>query len=365
MSGATETQNQLCGEAIDAEQAGRPDEAVQLFRQAIACDKNNPVPYLYLGYTLHTSGRRGDAAEVWSLAADLDPRVINAWRADNVSDEIRERSRSADQSLRTHFTALHEEAIARYQSQNEGADVSRIAEAIWCQTHDTAFEYRHPRQQPHLFFVPALTPIAVYGDEHLPWKVQLEAACEDIRAEFAAAAEKAPDQERPYLEPNAATHGEDWKPLANSLNWGSFHLYKKGVPNQRLLELFPATLAALRSVPLIETATGPSEVLFSVLQGGQRIPLHFGVSNTDMTVHLPIIVTEGSAIRVVDDVFAWQDGSVFAFDDAFEHESWNDSEEPRVNLLFEAWHPELTVDERGAIQATFAARARWNSARRF
>jgi tetratricopeptide (TPR) repeat protein len=363
MNSPKQKQNLLCNRALDAEQAGRKQEAAKLFRQAITCDANNPVPYLFLGYVLGETNQSDAAAQVWSLAADLDPRIINAWRGEKAAADIRERSKIASTVLRTHFSDLHKEAVVNYQRQHPGADVRRVAAAIWCQTHNVAFEYQHPRQRPHLFFVPDLTPIAVYKDEHLPWKAQLEAAYEDIRAEFLAAMELAADEEQPYLMPNAAGLGDGWKPLADSLNWGSFHLYKRSVPNERLIRMFPATLAALQSVPLIELETGPSEILFSVLRGGQRIPPHFGVSNTDVTVHMPIVTTDNSAIRVGDEVHEWEQGKVFGFDDAFEHESWNDSEEPRVNLLFEAWHPELSDDERGAVSATFAARERWNNAR--
>jgi len=364
MQDPTRTQNELCGRALDLEQAGNPEAAGKLYRQAIACDKSNPVPYLFLGYVLRKVDQLDAAVQAWSLAADMDARFINAWRDENIDPDIRERSKVANALLRGHFVAVHNTAIEAYQQQHPQADITRVASAIWCQTHDTDFVYQHPRQRPHYFLVPDLTPIAVYEDEQLPWKAQLETACEDIRAEFLAAREQAADQEMPYMGQSAVAQGDEWKPLAASLNWGSFHLYKRGVPNERLTKMFPATMQALQSVPLIWTPTGPTEILFSVLRGGQRIPPHFGLSNIDVTVHLPLINSEDSAIRVVDDVYAWQEGKVFGFDDAFEHESWNDSEEPRVNLLFETWHPELTDDERGAVRATIEAREHWNNARR-
>ena len=363
MQTPTQAQNRLCSLAIDAEESGDADGAATLFRQAVACNTDNPVPYLFLGFALHTLGQDDKAVQAWSLAADLDPRVINSWHSESVAEDIRQRSKIADKSLRGHFTALHRAAIDQYQQQHPPADLGRAAAAIWCQTHDAEFDYQHPRQRPHLFFVPELAAIPVYADEHMPWRAGIEAACDDIKAEFLAARETVADEERPYLEPKAAGLGEDWKPIADSLNWGSFHLYKQGVPNKRLLDVFPVTLEALREVPTIEGGNGPREVVFSVLQGRQRIPPHFGVSNTDMTVHLPIITSEQSAIRVDDDVYEWREGNVFAFDDAFDHESWNDSPEPRVNLLFEAWHPDLTEHERGAIEATFNAREAWNGAR--
>lgn len=364
MHDPTQTQNRLCATALDAEEGGRLEDAARLYQQAIACDSSNPTPYLFLGYVLQKLDRHDAAVQAWSLAADLDPRVVNAWRDTTVSADIQRRSKSADKAIRKHFTALHKNTIAAFQRRHPQANVNRIAAAIWCQTHDTTFEYQDPRQKPHLLLVPDLAPIAVYGPEHMPWQAALEAAFADIRREFLAARQQAADEEKPYFAPAAADPGEDWKPLANSLNWGSFHLYKQGTANPRLLEFFPVTLKTLQSVPVLETASGPREILFSVLKGRQRIPPHFGVANTDITVHLPIIGTERSAIRVVDDVYAWQEGKVFAFDDAFDHESWNDSDETRVNLLFEAWHPDLTADERSALGAAIDAREGWNRSRR-
>jgi aspartyl/asparaginyl beta-hydroxylase (cupin superfamily) len=359
----TKIQNRLCSSALEAEEAGNLERAASLYRQAIQYDRSNPTPYLFFGFCLQLLGKMDAATQAWSLGADLDPRFINAWRADGADELIRQRSKAADNAIRRHFTRLHAACIEEFTAAHPAADIDRIAEAIWCQTHDSEFKYRHPEQQPHLFFVPALEPIPVYSADHAPWFNILEDAWTDIRDEFLAAQKVAADEQTPYLDANAASLGNDWKPIADSLNWGSFHLYKMGVPNPRLLELFPRTLEILANVPLVDTPTGPSEILFSVLQGGQHIPPHFGVANTDMTVHLPIIFPGDAAIRVIGADYEWQTGKVFAFDDAFRHESWNRSAQPRVNLLFEAWHPDLTADEQKVIAAAFQARSLWNSSR--
>lgn len=36
-----------------------------------------------------------------------------------------------------------------------------------------------------------------------------------------------------------------------------------------------------------------------------------------------------------------------------EHETWNTTEEERVILLLDFWHPELTTDERAAVRGMF------------
>jgi tetratricopeptide (TPR) repeat protein len=360
----TLNQNRLCAEALSAERSSRFRHAASLYRRAIGCDPSNPTPYLFFGYALKLLGDLEAATEVWSLGADMDPYFINAWRAKEVDEEIKIRSKCADESIRSHFSRLHRDCIAAHQKANPRANIDRIAAAIWCQTHDREFEYRHPRQRPHLFYVPDLPANPVYSRAEIEWSAEIERAWDSIKDEFIAAQVEAAEEQRPYLDASAATLGTDWEPLAASLEWGSFHLFKQGLPNNRLVKMFPKTLESLASVPLVRNANRhPTEILFSVLQGKRHIPPHFGVANTDIAVHLPIVVTPDSAIRVIDTDYEWQQGKVFAFDDSFEHESWNESPQTRVNLLFEVWHPDLCADERNAIIATIDARLQWTSKR--
>jgi hypothetical protein len=321
------------------------------------------MPYLFYGYALQLLQQVDAAVQVWSLGTDLDSNFINAWRSDGVHEFVRQRSKAANDAIREHLTALHANCVDDFCRANPQADIGRIIDAVWCQTHDREFKYRHPEQRPHLFYVPDLEPVPVYSAEQSPWFSLLEEGWTDVRDEFMAGQEAAADEQAPYLGAGAANLGDDWEPIADSLNWGSFHLYKQGAPNPRLIELFPRTLEILRRVPLVQTPTGPSEILFSVLQGGQRIPPHYGVANTDMTVHLPLVLPGDAAIKVIDSTYEWQVGKVFAFDDAFLHESWNRSPAPRVNLLFEAWHPDLSADEQQAVMATIHARQYWKEHR--
>ncbi len=33
------------------------------------------------------------------------------------------------------------------------------------------------------------------------------------------------------------------------------------------------------------------------------------------------------------------------FDDSFQHEAWNDADEPRINLIVDVYHPDLSDEE--------------------
>lgn len=70
--------------------------------------------------------------------------------------------------------------------------------------------------------------------------------------------------------------------------------------------------------------------MFSILGAGAKIPPHTGVTNTRLTVHLPLIVTEDCAFRVGGDVRPWREGVEWAFDDTIEDEARNDGHEPRA-----------------------------------
>jgi aspartyl/asparaginyl beta-hydroxylase (cupin superfamily) len=47
----------------------------------------------------------------------------------------------------------------------------------------------------------------------------------------------------------------------------------------------------------------------------------------------------------------WVPGKAWVFDDTIEHEAWNGSDKIRVVLIFDIWHPHLTVAEREMISA--------------
>jgi aspartyl/asparaginyl beta-hydroxylase (cupin superfamily) len=55
----------------------------------------------------------------------------------------------------------------------------------------------------------------------------------------------------------------------------------------------------------------------------------------------------------------WQKGQVIIFDDSFEHEAINLSEEDRVVLIFSIWHPNLSSAEQEDILTSFRARTEW------
>jgi aspartyl/asparaginyl beta-hydroxylase (cupin superfamily) len=93
--------------------------------------------------------------------------------------------------------------------------------------------------------------------------------------------------------------------------------------------------------------------LWSLLKPGTHIQPHHGLLNTRLICHIPLIVPHNCAIRVGNETRSWREGEALIFDDSFEHEAWNKSNETRVILLFEIWRPEISPDERAALTTIF------------
>lgn len=73
--------------------------------------------------------------------------------------------------------------------------------------------------------------------------------------------------------------------------------------------------------------------------------------SNDDTQQTPPRPTTG--IRVGDQIREWHEGSAVILDDSYVHEVWNDSEESRVLLLLDLWHPDVRMEEREKISNMF------------
>lgn len=124
--------------------------------------------------------------------------------------------------------------------------------------------------------------------------------------------------------------------LATEQNWKTFVLFGFGKQLMKNTTLTPKTADLLKAVPNLQTA------MFSILAPGYHIPAHKGVTKGILRCHVGLIIPKDAdkcRIRIHDEIVAWHPGEVFVFDDTFEHEVWNDTDEERVILLFDFDRP--------------------------
>jgi aspartyl/asparaginyl beta-hydroxylase (cupin superfamily) len=193
---------------------------------------------------------------------------------------------------------------------------------------------KHPLQNPRSSYLPGLRARPIYDAGEIAWTARLEAAYPEIKREALALLEATALQPHPQR-------------LADAGSWLTSYFYVQGEELEATHKACPATSSVLKSCfPL---GLG-EQVFFSVLSGGAHIRPHCGPWNTRLTCHLGLVVPDGASMRVGTEIVQWQEGKCLVFDDSFEHEVWNRSDERRIVLLIQFWHPDLTPDETWALK---------------
>jgi beta-hydroxylase len=118
-------------------------------------------------------------------------------------------------------------------------------------------------------------------------------------------------------------------------SWQVFTFMLFGIRSMENAALCPLTSEIIFSIPEIISCD------FSSLKPQTHIMPHTGFTKTILRCHLPLIVPEGNtcAIRVGGQVKSWKEGELMIFDDSFDHEAWNRSDEQRVVLMFDIPNP--------------------------
>ena len=205
--------------------------------------------------------------------------------------------------------------------------------------------------EPTDFQFPALMEREFHPRRLFPWIEEVEAATEEITAEMrqVMAAERA--ELVPYVQFDEHVPMDQWRPLNQSRDWTAIHLIRHGAAVEANARHCPRTMAMLDRVPQPDVPGASPNAMFSLLAPKTVIPPHVGISNTRLVCHLPLVVPEGCWFRVGAETRPWKPGEAFVFDDTIEHEAANPSDELRVVLIFDLWHPDLSAVEREAVAA--------------
>lgn len=291
------------------------------------------------------AARRGDdraAVSFFSLALSSAPA--------NSSPQLQARLEQAARGVAAAQERFARHLEAQIDAALPGADrPPRFVEALDILTGRKPVQL----QQPTSFFYPGLRQQCFYQAADFAWAAGLEARAPALRAELEALltneAGFAPYVQRDPTRPNRE-HA-----LLDDPSWSALYLWRNGQPVEENARRCPQAMAALEAVPLPHIPGRAPTVLFSMLRPRTHIPPHWGMLNTRLIAHLPLIVPNGCRLRVGNHVRTVEQDRLLIFDDSINHEAWNDSDEVRIVLLFELWHPDLDEGERQALTAMFGA----------
>lgn len=328
---------------------GELDRALEALDGALILDPRNFLALLSKGALLERLGRRGEATVAYKAAIAVAPPA-EALPGGLAAPLVKARAAVAAnaEALAAHL----ETALADVHARFAGENLERFDESLQIY----AGRARAFVQEPLLLHYPRLPAIPFYDLDPFPWLAELEAATDDIRAEFQMLAQTRLEDFAPYIAFPPGTPVNQWGELNHSRRWSSFFLWRDGVRQDGACAQCPKTAALLAGLPLADQPGFAPTAMFSVLEPRTRIPPHTGSANTRLIVHLPLVLPGPARFRVGNVTRPWRMGEAWVFDDTIEHEAWNDADAPRAILILDVWNPLLSQAERALVSAMMTAK---------
>jgi aspartate beta-hydroxylase len=365
-------------------QRGDAAKARELFERATQADPGHPSLWSNLAASLQALGLQQAQMDAVERALALDPRHLAALLQKGALIEARGDVRSAARAYRNALATIPPGAVPLPTVSAEVArardvvlkDDEALASAI--EERLAAIRDRHGGGQrgdkqyrrvdrclelatgrrkrynpePSFMYFPEIPAIEFFERVEFPWLDAIEAATDDIRTELTTVLVSDRAGLEPYISyPEQGVPLDQWKELNKSRRWSAYFLWNQGVPQPAHLARCPRTAEVLKRAPQCDVPGHGPTAFFSILEPGTHIPPHSGVTNTRLTVHLPLIVPPDCAFRVGSETREWSAGEAWVFDDTIEHEAWNRSDAPRAVLIFDIWNPFLSEAERDLVRA--------------
>ncbi len=353
-------------------------KARELFARATQADPKSPSLWSNLASALHELGRADDEMEAIERALALEPRHLSALLQKGLLIESRGDARNAARAFRnalatvpegaqipptlgaalTHarelvarddqeLAATLEERLDGIRAQHGGLAQRRLDKALQLLTGKA----RRYNPEPTFLYFPGLPAVEFFERGQFPWLDAIEAAADEIRQELTGALVADRAGLEPYVAYPDGVPLNQWQELNKSRRWSAYFLWNQGVAQEAHMARCPRTVEVLRGAPQCDVARRGPTAFFSILDAHTHIPAHCGITNTRLTVHLPLIVPPQCRFRVGSETRDWEPGKAWVFDDTIEHEAWNDSDTPRAILIFDVWNPFLSDAERDLVRA--------------
>jgi len=175
----------------------------------------------------------------------------------------------------------------------------------------------------------ANTP-AIYPSEVFDWTKTLEQHYPLIKREL----EQVMQQYSTI--PELKSLSEEQERIVIGNHWKSFFFYAYGRAIDKNCTLCPKTVRALQHIPGMRTA------FFSIMAPDTCLLPHRGLYKGVLRYHLALKVPKDftkCVLKINHHELHWHEGESLIFDDTYEHEAWNKSNEVRVVLFVDFIRP--------------------------
>jgi aspartate beta-hydroxylase len=332
-------------------QRGDFAEANVSLESLLSREPDHHVAWLVLGHLRETAGdnhgalrawyqavTRAQQAGLWLNHSSTDPSIV-----DVVMRSIEKLRQGRREALFQSFESV--------RVLHGSPALVRVERALAAHLGEIDASPIDPRQRPKFFYFPDL-PAGPYHDPMLqPWAPALRDAWPALRDEALTLLA----QDRDFVSFLGLKPGQRADSYVSGSNpnasWDAYFFYRHGQRFDEHHRRCPKTSAVLESIELCRVNRQAPEACFSLLRPQSTIVAHYGVTNTRLVMHLPLIVPEGCALNIIDaGEHHWKPGELMMFDDTFQHEAWNNADAPRLLLLMDCWNPHLTPPEQAAVK---------------
>lgn len=124
---------------------------------------------------------------------------------------------------------------------------------------------------------------------------------------------------------------EEQQRIVEKRKWKVLFLKVYGKELSKNISAFPITSQLLKTNKI-------TTAMFSILEPQTLISAHRGPYKGVLRYHLGLVIPtdyKKCAIRINSEVYNWKEGESLLFDDTYEHEAWNYSQERRVILFLD------------------------------
>ena len=307
-------------------QRGDAARARELFQRATQADPGHPSLWSNLAQSLHQLNLLNDELDAIDRALALEPRHLSSLLQKGQVHEQMGDARNAARAYRNALATVPagrpppegvaalvehartliakddaalaeaiEQRLAPIREQHGGGVYRRVAHCIDLLTgRRTRFT-----PQPTFMYFPEIPAVEFFERGDFPWLDAIEAATDEIRAELMtvlvsryARGSSPTSPTRKGCRSMGGRELDEFTPL-RARTFSGISLCR----SRHTWRAVPRTVEILKSAPQCDVARRAPTASLD-LEPGTRIPPHTGVTNTRVTVHLPLMVPPDCGLRV-------------------------------------------------------------------
>jgi aspartyl/asparaginyl beta-hydroxylase (cupin superfamily) len=232
----------------------------------------------------------------------------------------------------TNLTAAHDGTI----TERDGEALSSCLAQVNSRFTNYLLDVSESKDRKVSSFYPGLSSRNYWPVEQFQLAADLSKEWHSIRSEI--------------LTVDRADFHEEAENIQRSGRWDILMLLEAGVWQEDNLRKLPLLTRVLKNSADVRLAGGLAYL--SRLSPRTSVAPHSGPTNMRLRLHFAVTIPRGDcALNVGGESRQWVEGQALVFDDYLQHEVWNRTDEERLILLVDVWHPELTLQERKMLEA--------------